>query len=130
MRRLAGEVDEEALVADRPRDRGGEPAGVQQDRALLDVQLEVGQRAVEPRGGGARAVEVDVVLGQRVLESHARRVEQVADLVGVERPGDGRRAQQRAPEARALLVGPVDERAPTPAAASRRRPARAACRAR
>ena len=65
-----------------------------------------------------RAVEVDVVARDDVLEALAVAVAQVAHLVQVERAGARGGAEQAAPEAGALLVGPVDE-----PQADRRRPA-------
>ena len=79
-------------------------------RALLDVELEVGDGSVEPRPGARRGVEVDPVGGERVDERDAVAVLDVADAAGLEGAGGEARAEQRAPEARALLVGPVDER--------------------
>ena len=81
-------------------------------RALLDVQLEVGARALQLRARLVHLREVDVVAGDDVLEPLALAVLEVADLVDVERARAGRGAEQAAPEARALLVGPVDEAQP------------------
>ena len=77
--------------------------------ALLDVQLEVGGRALERRARVERRVEVDAVLAQRVGQRRPVAVGQAADGVGLQRAGGRARAQQAAPEARALLVGPADE---------------------
>jgi hypothetical protein len=109
VRRLPREAHEVALVAERAADRRRQPPRVEQHRALLDVQLEVSEDAVEPRGGRAGAVEVDAAGRERVLQPHAVAVAQVADVVGVELARDGRRAEQASPEAGALLIGPVDE---------------------
>ena len=76
-------------------------------RPLLDVQLQVGGRAFERRARLERAVEVDAVLAQRVGQRDPVAVGQAADRVGLQRAGRRARAQQAAPEARALLVGPV-----------------------
>ena len=81
-----------------------------EDGALLDVQLEVGGRRVELAPRLERSVEVDPVLGERVRERDAVPVRELAELVLVgHRPGRCARAEQAAAEARALLVGPVDE---------------------
>ena len=66
-------------------------------------------RAFEPRAGVERAVEVDAVRRQRVGQRGAVAVGQPAHGVGLEAPGGGAGAEQAAPEARALLVGPVHE---------------------
>ena len=68
--------------------------------------------------------------GERVLQPGALAVEQVADVVGIERAGGGRGAEQAAAEARALLVGPVHQADRRRAAARRPPPARAGRRAR
>ena len=86
-------------------------------RALLDVQLEVGARALQVRAGVVHLREVDVVAGDDVLEPLALAVLEVAHLVDVERARAGRGAEQAAAEARALLVGPVDEAQPDRAVA-------------
>ena len=78
-------------------------------RALLDVQLEVGHRPGEPLAGLAGAVEVDAVGGERVGQRDAVAVGEAAHGVRVERARARARAEQAAAEARALLVGPVDE---------------------
>ncbi len=79
-------------------------------RPLLDVQLEVGGRVLELRARVERPVEVDAVLAQRVRQRDAVAVGQRAQLVLVgHRAGRGGRAEEGAAEARALLVGPVDE---------------------
>ena len=106
---LAAELDQIPLVPERAADRRGQPPGVEQHRALLDVQLEVGERAIEALAGGRRLVEIHVALRERVLQPRAVGVAQVAHVVRVERPRGGGRAEQAAAEARPLLVGPVDE---------------------
>ena len=89
----------------------GSPSALEH-RALLDVRLDVGARAAQLGARLAGAVELDVVARHHVLEPLAVAVAQVAHLVGVERAGAARRAEQAAPEARALLVGPVHEPQP------------------
>ena len=79
-------------------------------RSLLDVQLEVGGRALELRARLERPVELDAVRAQRVGQRDAVGVVPLPQLVLVgHRAAGGRRAEERAAEARALLVGPVDE---------------------
>ena len=104
---LAGEGDRVALDAEAADHGRGGLARLLQARALLDVQLEVGGDVGQL--GLAHRVEVDVVLLQRVRERDALVVLEVADRVGVERARGGGRAEQAAAEARALLVGPVDQ---------------------
>ena len=68
------------------------------------------RRVLELRARVERAVELDAVLAQRVGQRDAVAVVQLPQLVLVaHRAGGGRRAEERAAEARALLVGPVDE---------------------
>ena len=79
-------------------------------RPLLDVQLEVGGRRLELSARLERAVEVDAVRGQRVGQRDPVTVDELAELVLVgHRAGRGARAEERAPEARAFLVGPVHQ---------------------
>ena len=104
---LAGERDRVALDAEAADHGRGGLARLLQPRALLDVQLEIGGDVGQL--GLAHRVEVDVVLLQRVRERDALVVLEVADRVGVERARRGGGAEQAAPEARALLVGPVDQ---------------------
>ncbi len=80
-----------------------------QHRALLDVYLEERADVVESTARGSGSVEVDAVLAQGVLQTDAVLVREVLDLVDLERSGEGGRAEQAAPEARALLVREVDE---------------------
>ena len=110
MRRLAAEDHAVALDADRAEHGPDREAEALEHRPLLDVQLEVGAHVAQPplRGGGA--VELDAVLADDVLEAPAVGVAQVAHGVGIERAGHGGGAEEAAAEARALLVGPVDER--------------------
>jgi hypothetical protein len=109
VRRLAGEDHRVALDAERAEHGGGRLGARLEHRALLDVQLEVRAGAVQPRARLGSPVEVDVEARDDVLQPLAVAVAQVAHGVGVERPRAGRRAEQRAAEPRALLVGPVDE---------------------
>ena len=105
-----------------------------QHRPLLDVELEVGAQPVAPRAGlGApdrarRRCSASTSGSAAPSASRSSR-----DRGGVERSRERRAAEQAAPEAGALLVGPVDEHErraaaarplrPTPAA-PRRRPSR------
>jgi hypothetical protein len=77
---------------------------------LLDVQLEIGRGVVELAARLRRADEVDAVLGEASGSSTPSPVRELPQLLlVVHRPGRGARAEQAAAEARALLVGPVDE---------------------
>ena len=88
----------------------GQPAGVEQHRPLLDVQLQVGDRALQRswpprprRRGRPRSPPA------RRRASCRRASVSVRTSSGDERAGARRGADQAAAEARALLVGPVDE---------------------
>ena len=79
-------------------------------RPLLDVELEVGRGRLELRPRLEGPVEVDAVRSERVGERDPVPVGQLAQLVLVAHRAARRRgAEERAAEARALLVGPVDE---------------------
>ena len=110
--RAPGEDRDAALDPERPEHGRGRLLLALEHRALLDVQLEVRARPLQLRARLVHLGEVDVVAGDDVLEPLAVAVLEVADLVDVERPRAGGRAEQAAPEARALLVGPVDEAQP------------------
>ena len=109
MRGLAREDRHVALDPAGPEHRRGGLTAALEDRPLLDVELEVGARPAQPLAGLVHAVELDVVTGEHVLEPLAVAIAQVTDLVDLERAGAGGRTEQAATEARALLVGPVDE---------------------
>ena len=110
VRRLAAEDHAVALDADRAEHGSDGHAEALEHRPLLDVQLEIGAHVAQPALGCRRAVELDAVLADDVLEALAVGVAQVAHRVGVERAGHGGGAEEAAAEARALLVGPVHER--------------------
>ena len=77
---------------------------------LLDVELEVGGRAGELAVCVERRVEIDPVFTERVGQRDPVGVGARPELVLVgHRPGRGRRAEERATEPGAFLVGPVDE---------------------
>ena len=110
VRGLALPRDEVTLDAERPQDDAERKVQRLEHGALLDVQLEVGGRILELRPRLERPVEIDAVLGERVRQRNAVGVTPLAKLVLVgHRARGGARAEQRAAEARALLVGPVDE---------------------
>jgi hypothetical protein len=106
---LAGEAEAVALVADRPAHRGDGDALGLQHRALLDVELQVGAQPLAASLRLADAVEVDAVLGDHLAQHAAVRVAQLARRRGVQGARHGRASEQAAPEARALLVGEVDQ---------------------
>ena len=136
--RLAVPRDPRALDAERAEHDAERKIERLEHRALLDVQLEVGAGAGELRARLERAVELDAVLAAARPAARPRRGRcSCAQLVLVaHRAGRRRRAEERAAEARALLVGPVDEpdgdrrRRPRrrSAAAPRRRPGRSGSR--
>ena len=105
----AGEAHGVALDAEGAQHGAQRLVDRLEHRALLDVQLEVGGRALERRARVERRVEVDAVLAQRVGQRRPVAVGEAAHRVGLQRAGGRARAQQAAPEARALLVGPADE---------------------
>jgi hypothetical protein len=80
-----------------------------QNRALLYVELEVGDGILQLLSGLAGPVEVHAVLAQGVRERHPVPVLEVADVVRLEGAGGGARAKEAAAEAGPLLVGPVNE---------------------
>src|SRR5215217_8113073 len=80
-----------------------------QDGTLLDVQLEVGDGVLELPPRLVDAVEVDAMLLERVWEGDAVAVFEVAHVIGLERACGRARAEEAAPKAGALLVGPVHE---------------------
>ena len=99
-----------ALDAERPEDDAERQVERLEHGALLDVQLEVGGGRVELRAGVERRVEVDAVRGERVRKRDPVAIRELAQLVLVGHRSCGRaRAEEAAAEARALLVGPVDE---------------------
>ena len=109
MRGLAAEGDGGAR---RRRCRGRRRAAGRATPAPAPARC--GARGTPPRSRARRAleraVEVDAVLGERVRERDPVRVVALAELVLIAHGAAGRgRAEERAPEARALLVGPVDE---------------------
>ena len=109
VRGLAAEGDLVALDAEGAEDDAEREVERLEHRALLDVQLEVGGGVLEMLASSC-LVEVDAVLGEHVGERVPVGVLARAQLVLVgHRPGGGARAERRAAEARAFLVGPVDE---------------------
>ena len=107
---LAAEGDLVALDAERPEHDAERQVQRLEHRPLLDVQLEIGRRPLQLRARLQRPVELDPVGAQRVGQRHPVGVVPLPQLVlVVHRATGGRRAEERAAEARALLVGPVDE---------------------
>ena len=104
---LAGEGDRVALDAEAADHGRGGLARLLQARALLDVQLQVGGDLRQL--GLAHRVQVDVVLGSASGSAMPWLSLRCRTASGLERARGGGRAQQGAPEARALLVGPVDQ---------------------
>src|SRR5215217_2869457 len=80
-----------------------------QNGTLLDVQLEVGDGVLELPPRLVDAVEVNAMLLERVWQGDAVAVFKVAHVVGFERACGRARAEEAAPKAGALLVGPVHE---------------------
>ena len=114
--------DPPALDAERAEHGAEREVQRLEHRPLLDVELEVGGRALELRARLERAVEVDAVRARARRAARRRRGRSAArssSWSAIE-PRRGGRAEERAAEARALLVGPVDE----PDGDGRRRPPR------
>src|SRR5262245_50772586 len=110
VRGLAAEGDLVAFDAEGAEDDSEREVHGLEHGPLLDVELEIGGRALEltPRFDGT--VQVDAVPGERIGEGVAVRVPAGTELVLVgHRAGSGARAEKAAPEARSLLVRPVDE---------------------
>ena len=110
VRGLAAKGDLVALDAEGAEDDAERQVERLEHRPLLDVQLEVRRRVLQPAARLERAVEVDSVLGEGVRQRDPVRVAALTQLVLVaHRAGRRRGAEQRATEARTLLVGPVDD---------------------
>ena len=108
VRGLAAEDQALALDALRAGDGGDAEALLLEDRALLDVHLDVGLHVGHPGAGAVEVLDVDAVLGEDLGQLGALLVGEAAEHVDVERAHARRRAEQAAAEARTLLVGPVD----------------------
>jgi len=98
-----------ALDALGAEDDGEGEAEALEDGALLDVEFEVGGDVFLFGGGVADAVDVDFAVGEGGIQGDAVAVG--ADAVGVDgvSAGEGGGAEERAAEASAFFVGPVDE---------------------
>src|SRR5215204_3849262 len=80
-----------------------------QNGTLLDVQLEVGDGVLELPPRLVDPVEVNAMLLERVWQGDAVTVFESAHIIGLERACGRARAEEAAPKAGALLVGPVHE---------------------
>jgi hypothetical protein len=110
VRGLAAPRDPRALDAEGAEHHTQRQVHRLEHRPLLDVQLEVRRRVRELRARGNRVVQLHAVLAQRIRQRDPVTVRQRAKLVLVShRARGGRRAEQRAPEARAFLVRPGDQ---------------------
>ena len=106
---LPAKRDRVPLHAERAEHGAEREAEVEEDGALLDVELEVG-------GGGAQFAvallhpfEIDPDFTKRVGEAHALFVDEPPRLVEVEAARAGGRPEQALAEPRAFLVGPVHD---------------------
>src|SRR5215218_7964559 len=106
---LADKADGVALDAEGAEHHPERKVHPLKDGTLLDVQLEVGDGVLELPPRLVDAVEVDAMLLERVWEGDAVAVLQVAYVVGFERACGRARAEEAAPKAGPLLVGPVHE---------------------
>ena len=109
MRRLPDEADPVALDADGAKHRAQRQIHGLEHRALLDMQLQIGGGALESPRRRADAVQVHTVVADRVLQTNALTVGQVAHGLWVHRSGGRARAKQAAAKARALFIGPVHQ---------------------
>jgi len=110
VRGLALPRDLVALDAERPEHDTERQVERLEHRSLLDVQLEIRDGTLELLARVERTVEVDAVLAQCIRQRDAVRVAAPAQLVLVgHRARRGGRAEERAPEPRSFLVGPIDE---------------------
>ena len=110
VRGLTAEDQSLALDALGAGDRADAATHRLEDRALLDVHLDVRLHVGHARAGAVEVVDVDAVLGEHLGQLVALLVGQPAQHLDVERADTGRRAEQAAAEPSALLVGPVDQR--------------------
>ena len=110
VRCLAAPGDPVALDPERAQDGAEWQVQGLEHRALLDVQLEVGGGVPQLGARLERRVELDPVLPQGVGQCDPVPIGQLAQFVLVRHRARRRGgAEERAPEPRALLVGPVDE---------------------
>ena len=106
---LAVEGDGVSFHSFRTEDGGEREAEAFEYGTLLDVEFEVGGDVFALAGGVTDVVDVDVAGGEGGFEGDAVAVGAGAvggDGVGA---GEGGGAEERAAEARAFFVGPVDE---------------------
>ena len=106
----AGEHRPPALDPEGAEHRAAGQALGLQHRPLLDVQLEVGRQALAPPLPRAAMARSRPRARRRRRERDALGVRQPRGGVQVQRARERRAAQQAAPEARPLLVGPVHQR--------------------
>ena len=109
VRGLAVEGHGVPLDAERAEHGAERAVEVQQDGALLDVEFQVGGGVDEFAVGILDGCQVDPVLAQGVGQADAVAVAEQAGLVQIEVARTGGASEQALAEARAFLVGPVDE---------------------
>lgn len=106
---LAGEGDLMALDAAGAEHGRQRLVEIEEDGALLDVELEVGGGVFLACGGLFHVFEIDAEFRERVGEGDAVLVGEAACLVHVEVSGKGGGSEQAFPEACAFLVRPIDD---------------------
>ena len=79
-----------------------------QHRALLDMQLEIGQQFAPRSRGGADMIGIEAELPQRIAHGNAGGIAPIQHAL-VESAGDRAAAEQRRGEPNALLVGEADD---------------------
>ena len=109
MRGLSVEGDRVALDAESAEDSPEWAIEIEKDRALLDVQLEIGSGVLEFFAALFYFFEIDSVFGERGGKRDALFVFEPASLFHVEMTGAGGRTEQTFAEARSFFIGPIDE---------------------
>ena len=109
VRGLAAKGDLVTLGGEGAGDDSQRQAHRLEHRSLLDVELEVGGGAAQAAAGLEHAVEAHAAARQHVGHRLAVAVAQATSDFEVEASRRGARAEQAQPEARAFLVGPVDQ---------------------
>src|SRR5829696_8227671 len=97
------------LDPERPEHHSQRQVHALQHRTLLDVQLQVSDGVSELLVRLVHSVELDPVLGQRIRQRDSVFVFEVANVIGLQRPGRRPRAEEATTEEGALFVGPIHE---------------------
>ena len=106
---LSAKPDDVALDAIGAEDNCQRKAETFQHGALLDMELEIRRCVRKLPTRLQHPIEVDAVPSEHVRQRRTLGVSEVAELTGDQTARDRARTEQTAAEAKALLVGPVDE---------------------